>query len=56
MTRRLIIDGNSVYEIDEDCLRRQRPPENCSVYQYFDENKTNEQNNVRGMHRRKAEK
>lgn len=56
MPRRLIIDGNSVYEIDEDCLRRQRPSEDCSVYQYFDESRPNEQSNVRGMHRRKAGK
>ena len=28
----LIIDGNSVYEIDEECLKRRSVPEECEVY------------------------
>lgn len=29
----LIIDGNSVYEIDEECLKKKGVPEECEVYQ-----------------------
>ncbi|MCM1106571.1 MAG: hypothetical protein NC355_06475 [Blautia sp.] len=28
---KLIIDGNSVYEIDEECLRSRPVPEGCKV-------------------------
>lgn len=28
---RLIIDGNCVYEIDEECLRTRTVPEGCKV-------------------------
>ena len=29
----LIVDGNSVYEIDEECLRKKKVPEECRVYE-----------------------
>lgn len=29
----LIIDGNSVYEIDEECVRKRHVAEECEVYQ-----------------------
>ena len=29
----LIIDGNSVYEIDEECLQKKKVPEECRVYE-----------------------
>ena len=29
----LVIDGNSVYEIDEECLRKKKVPEECRVYE-----------------------
>ena len=29
----LIIDGNSVYEIDEDCIRTRKVPETCRTYE-----------------------
>ncbi len=29
----LIIEGNSVYEIDEECLKKRRVSEECEVYQ-----------------------
>ncbi len=32
---RLIIDGNSVFEIDEECMKRRRAPLNCDVEKYF---------------------
>ena len=28
----LVIDGNSVYEIDEECLKRRKVPKECDVY------------------------
>ena len=31
---RLIIDGNSVFEIDEDCLKRRKPVKNCDIDKY----------------------
>jgi len=30
---RLIIDGNSVYEVDEECLKRRNVPPECKVYE-----------------------
>ena len=29
---KLIVDGNSVYEIDEECLKNRPVPEECKVY------------------------
>ncbi len=29
MHERLIIDGNSVYEVDEECLKRRNVPTEC---------------------------
>ena len=29
----LIIDGNSVYEIDEECARRKKVPKECGIYE-----------------------
>lgn len=34
--RKLIIDGNSVFEIDEECLKRRNIPKNCDVEKYFE--------------------
>ena len=31
MHERLIIDGNSVYEVDEECLNRRKVPTECRV-------------------------
>ena len=28
----LIIDGNSVYEIDEECLKKRKVPDECGIY------------------------
>ena len=28
----LIIDGNSVYEIDEECVRKKKVPKECGIY------------------------
>lgn len=32
---RLIIDGNSVFELDEECLKRRPPSDNCDVDKYM---------------------
>ncbi len=29
----LVVENNSVYEIDEECLKRRSVPEECEVYQ-----------------------
>lgn len=35
----LIIDGNKVYEIDEECMKRRRPPKECEVYTDYQQHK-----------------
>lgn len=35
---RLIIDGNQVYEIDEECLKKKKPPKDCQVYSDYKKN------------------
>ena len=35
---RLIIDGNSFFEIDEDCIKKKRIPKNCGLDKYLNEN------------------
>ncbi len=30
---KLIIDGNSVYEIDEECVKKRRISKECGVYE-----------------------
>lgn len=34
---KLVIDGNDVYEIDEECVRKNRPPLDCGIYEYMDD-------------------
>lgn len=29
----LVVENNSVYEIDEECVKRRKVPEECGVYQ-----------------------
>ena len=29
----LIIDGNSVYEIDEECVRKKKVPKECGIFE-----------------------
>lgn len=33
---KLIIDGNSVFEIDEQCLKRKKVPKDCEIEKYID--------------------
>ena len=35
----LVIEGNSVYEIDEECLKRRRVPKECEVYEKLVKNR-----------------
>lgn len=37
---RLIIDGNSFFEIDEDCLKRKRISQRCGLDQYLKDETT----------------
>lgn len=32
---KLIIDGNSVFEIDEECMKRRKPSPSCDVEKYM---------------------
>lgn len=32
---KLIIDGNSVFEIDEECLKKRKPPADCDIEKYL---------------------
>lgn len=32
---RLIIDGNSVFEIDEECIKKKHVPKNCDIEKYL---------------------
>ena len=36
---RLIIDGNSVFEIDEECLKQKRVPKECGTVEKMEEMK-----------------
>ncbi len=35
---KLIIDGNSVFEIDEQCLKRRKVPKDCQIEKYMKNN------------------
>ena len=47
MSGKLIIDGNSVYEVDEECLKRKRIPRECKIKEAL------ERNAARGAEREK---
>ena len=32
---KLIIDGNSMYEIDEECMKKRKPSTACDIEKYF---------------------
>ena len=48
---RLIIDGNSFFEIDEECLKKRKISKQCGLDKYLKENSSNninrENNNKR---------
>ena len=35
---RLIIDGNSVFEIDEECVKKEKIPKDCDIDKYLEQN------------------
>jgi len=37
--RMLIIDGNSVFEIDEECIKKKRIPKECDIEKYIKKDK-----------------
>lgn len=38
---KLIIDGNSVFEIDEECVKKKQIPKECDVEKYMTKEKQN---------------
>lgn len=32
---KLIIDGNSVFEIDEECIKKKKLPKDCDIEKYI---------------------
>lgn len=47
----LVIEGNSVYEIDEECVRKRKVPEECRVYEKILQNQQEKQKQ-KGTHHR----
>jgi len=43
----LIIDKNSVYEIDEECLKRKKMPKECGTAELVEEMKKERRNRIR---------
>lgn len=35
---KLIIDGNSVFEIDEQCFKKKKVPKGCDIEKYMNRN------------------
>ena len=53
----LVVENNSVYEIDEECLKRRNVPKECEVYQKIvPEREQKEQKQKQGAGNRTAEK
>ncbi len=40
----LIVDGNSVYEIDEECAKRKKVPKECGIYEKMLQQQNREKN------------
>lgn len=53
----LVVENNSVYEIDEECLKRRNVPKECEVYlKIVREREQKEQKQKQGAGNRTAEK
>lgn len=39
----LVIDGNSVYEIDEECIRKKKVPKECRTYEKIMQKRSGEE-------------
>lgn len=35
---KLIIDGNSIFEIDEECIKKKQIPKECDIEKYIEKN------------------
>ena len=35
---KLIIDGNNVFEIDEECIKKRKIPKDCDIEKYIQKN------------------
>ena len=40
----LIIEDDSVYEIDEECIRKRGVPKECNVYEKLQQKRENKEN------------
>lgn len=45
---KLIIDGNSVFEIDEECLKKRKVPKDCDIEKYIKKDKKIQKNKKLG--------
>ena len=43
---RLIIDGNSFFEIDEECIKKQKISKKCGLDKYLKDNKKMKKENI----------
>ncbi len=42
---KLIIDGNSVFEIDEECLKKKKISKDCNIKKYIQESEKKSKTN-----------
>lgn len=49
----LIIDGNMVYEIDDECMKKRTPPKECDVYKAYQKQKEKDKNKKQSFWKRK---
>ena len=51
---RLIIDGNSFFEIDEECIRKKKISKKCGLDKYLtDKSKQADKNNTEHIYKKK---
>ena len=44
---KLIIDGNSVFEIDEECVKKKKISKECDIEKYIKDDKTNKKEKMK---------
>ena len=50
---RMIIDGNSFFEIDEECLKKKRLPKECGLEKYLNEMEWKDKNDTKNVSNKK---
>lgn len=50
---RLIIDGNSFFEIDEECLKKRKISKQCGLDKYLKENSSNNINREKKIYNKR---